>query len=196
MGSGNRFIWLCVRRPKIEPFPTPMPEDKVNELATRLAAVIRQAHELKRELVLSNSAMDHWGQVYPELTQERPGIFGAVTARAEAHVRRLAMTYAQLDGAERIEIAHMEAALAVWRYADDSAAYLFGAAKIDPVPLKILEAVRKGPKTQTEISNLFARHLNKEQLAAALGDLQERGLISLAVEETLGAPRKVWSAAK
>jgi hypothetical protein len=199
-GFGNRILWLCARRPKTVAFPTPMPNDEVTEIATELARVITLAHSHGskggRELVMSNSAQDHWVNVYPELTQDHPGVLGAVTSRAEAHARRLALTYAQLDGADRIEIDHLEAALAFVRFAGDCAAYLFGGVELDPVAQRILEALSKGDKTQTEISGLFDRHLPKDQLASVLTDLQERGRITLRIEKTDGAPRKIWSLAR
>jgi len=126
--------------------------------------------------------------VYAELTQDHPGVLGAVTSRAEAHARRLALTYAQLDGADRIEIVHLEAALAFVRFAGDCAAYLFGGVELDPISQKILEALATGPKTQTEISGLFGRHLPKDQLNGVLSDLQERGRITLTLKKTSGAP--------
>jgi hypothetical protein len=107
----------------------------------------------------------------------------------------LALTYTQLDGADRIEIAHLEAALGFRRYSFDSAVYLFGGAKLDPVAQKILVALGSGPMTQTQISNLLGRHLSKEQLGSVLTDLQERGRITLITEKTSGAPRRIWSLA-
>jgi len=53
-----------------------------------------------------------------------------VTSRQEAHARRPALTYAQLDGTDRIEIEHLEAALAFCGL--DSAKYIFGEAELDP----------------------------------------------------------------
>jgi hypothetical protein len=196
-GLGNRFQWLVARRPKIVAFPEPMPDEKVRETAEELARVIALAHARDggggHELVMSNSAQDHWVTVYPELTQDYPGILGAVTSRQEAHARRLALTYAQLDGAERIEIAHLEAALSFCRYAFDSAAYLFGGAELDPVAQTILKALSSGPKSQTEVRDLFKRHQPAEKLTQVLTDLQERGRITLSEEPTKGRPRKVWS---
>jgi hypothetical protein len=196
-GFGNRILWLCARRPKTVAFPTPMPDDEVTEIATELARVIALAHRHGptggRELVMSNAAQDHWVNVYAELTQDHPGVLGAVTSRAEAHARRLALTYAQLDGADRIEIDHLEAALAFVRFAGDCAAYLFGGVELNPIAQKILEALAIGPKTQTEISGSFGRHLRKDQLNDVLSDLQERGRITLTVQKTDGAPVKIWS---
>jgi hypothetical protein len=201
-GLGNRFQWLMARRPKLVPFPKPMPEKDVEEIATELAHVITLAHQRgtydksgSHELVLSNSAQEHWANVYPELTRDHPGILGAVTSRQEAHARRLALTYAQLDGAERIEIIHLEAALAFCRYAFDSAVYLFGDTELDPIAQKIMEALAAGSKTQTELMGLFGRNMKAADLTAVLRHLQERGRITLAVDKTggPGRPAQVWS---
>jgi hypothetical protein len=195
-GLGNRFQWLMARRPKTVPFPKPMPNEVVEEIAQHLARVIKLAHEnAGRELVLSNSAQVHWATVYPELTQDHPGILGAVTSRQEAHARRLALTYAQLDGAERIEIDHLEAALAFCRYAFDSAVYLFGQIELDPIAQKIMEALAKGSMSQTDISGLFQRNMKASDLTAVLRDLQERGRITLSTPRTRdrGRPAQMWS---
>jgi Protein of unknown function (DUF3987) len=195
-GFAHRFLWNVVRRRAEVPFPQPMPDDEVAHLGLKLAEVVEYAHSKRNssaaEMRMSNSAADHWANVYSELTQDYPGILGAVTARAEAQTLRLALTYALLDGADRIDLEHLESALAIWRYAADSAAYLFGEAELDPIARSILEALDAGPKTQTEIRDLFARHIPAPRLAQVLTDLQERGRITLQEEKTGGRPRKVW----
>ena len=197
-GFANRFLWLVVRRRAEVPFPKPMADADVGRIGKELAKVIGYAHSCagdKRELVLSNSAANHWGVVYSELTQEHSGILGAVTSRAEAQTLRLAMTYALFDGADRIDLEHLEAALAFWRYCFDSAGYLFGGAELDPTAQTILTALAAGSKTQTEIRDLFGRHLPADRLNGVLTDLQERGRITLTEEPTGGRPRKTWSLA-
>ena len=195
-GIGNRFWWLCARRPKLVAFPKPMDNDKVRAIAAKLARVITLAHSRAgRELVMSNAAADHWANVYPEWTQDHPGILGAVTSRLEVHTRRLALTYAQLDGAERIEIEHLEAALAFCRYAFDSARYIFTGEEMDPIAQAILKALAEGPKTQTEIRDLFGRHRSAQQLNQVLTDLQDRGRITLSEVPTKGRPRRIWKLA-
>ena len=197
-GFANRFLWTVVRRRAEVPFPKAMADDDVQYIAKEFARVIGYAHSREgaaRELVLSNSAASHWAEVYSELTQEHTGILGAVTSRAEAQTLRLAMTYALFAGADRIELQHLEAALAFWRYCFDSAAYLFGGAELDPVAQTILQALATGPKTQTEVRDLFGRHLPADRLAGVLTDLQERGKITLTEEQTGGRPRRIWSLA-
>jgi hypothetical protein len=159
-GFANRFLWTVVRRRAEVPFPKAMTDADVQHIGKELARVIGYAHSREganRELVMSNSAAAHWAAVYSELTQEHTGILGAVTSRAEAQTLRLAMTYAMFAGADRIEIDHLEAALAFWRYSFDNAGYLFGGAELDPVAQTILQALATGRKTQTEIRDLFGR---------------------------------------
>jgi hypothetical protein len=194
-GFANRFLWCGVRRCKIVPFPTPMADGDVARIGHELARVIDFAHSQTgsdARLVMSNAAQDHWANCYGELTQEHGGLLGAVTSRAEAQALRLAITFALFDGADRIELAHIEAALAFWRYAFDSAAFIFGDAEIDPVAQRILEALRTGPQTQAAIVDLLGRNQPKSRIGGVLADMQERGRITLAVEKTAGRPRSVW----
>lgn len=193
-GLSNRFLWICARRPRLVAFPKAMRDGTVRDIAKAIADAIKHA---KRQndgcIVMDDDAHDLWAHVYPELTQDHPGILGAVTSRQESHVYRVALTFAQLDGADTINAEHLEAALSFVRYGFDSAAYLFGGAELDPVAQTILDTLKTGPKTQNEIRNAFARHVKADRLNGVLMDLQERGRINLQEEKTGGRPRRVWS---
>jgi hypothetical protein len=137
-----------------------------------------------------------WEAVYPALTEERPGLFGAITARAEAHALRLSMLYALLDSADMIRVPHLEAALAVWQYAEDSAKVIFGDATGDPVADQILTALRRnGRMTQTQISDLFARNQKAGRLERALAALLTARLVRTWQEAAdRGRPTTYWEA--
>ena len=195
-GLANRHLWLAVRRRAVVPFPKPIPEQNVAELAGKLAGATKHAHGRNgadAELTMSKEARDLWGDGYRALTQDRPGTLGAVTSRIEAQVLRLAMVYAMLDRKDCIERPHLQAALALARYSIDSARHIFGDAEPDPIAQKIIEALSTGPKTQTQLVNVFERNLPRARLAAALGDLQERGRITCTKEPTGGRPSHVWA---
>lgn len=197
-GFANRFLWLAVRRQRVVPLPEAIPDSTVSAIARELAKVIQHAHSAAgptADLVMSNSAREHWIHVYPELTFDHPGLLGAVTSRAEAQALRLAMTYALFDCAARIELHHVEAALAFWRYAFDSARQIFGSAETDPIAQRIIAALTTGPKSQTDIVNLFGRNVAKPRIDSVLKDLQERGRVTLTVVGTGGRPRMVWELA-
>jgi Primase C terminal 2 (PriCT-2) len=197
-GFANRFLWLAVRRAKAVPLPQPMPDTDVERLGSELARVIGLAHSRTggdAQLTMSNSAQSYWCDIYGELTQEHGGILGAVTSRGEAQALRLAMTFALFDGAVRVEQKHVEAGLAFWRYAFDSANFIFSGAELDPMAQKIVEALSAGPKSQTDIVNLFGRHESKARIHDVLATLQERGRVTMTKHGTSGRPRSVWSIA-
>jgi hypothetical protein len=131
-----------------------------------------------------------WASVYPELSEGKPGMVGALTSRAEAQVLRLSMIYALLDGEKLIRVPHLLAALAVWDYCEASVQYIFGLSLGDPTADAILEALKAAPVglTRTEINNLFGRNLSADRLQAAIGELLRLGFIGIAKSETGGRP--------
>ena len=64
-----------------------------------------------------------WHDAYARLAEPTDGLVGALLARAEAHVLRLAMLYALVDGDSTIGPAHLHAGLALWDYAARSVAW-------------------------------------------------------------------------
>ncbi len=107
----------------------------------------------------------------------QPGLAGAATARAEAHVVRLALTYALLDCSEHIDLTHLEAGLAVWRYSADSAAWIFGDSLGDRTADEIWAAAKDRPAgvTRTEVSDLFGRSKKRLELERARGVFEDAG---------------------
>jgi hypothetical protein len=110
-----------------------------------------------------------WAEVYEELSEGKGGLFGAVTARSEAQVLRLSVLYAALDGDDAIRISHLRAALAVWNYAEATAAFIFGDATGDPLADRILESLRAtGEFSRTQISTLLGRNVKADRISQAL----------------------------
>jgi hypothetical protein len=131
-----------------------------------------------------------WASVYHDLSEGKPGLCGLITGRAEAQVIRLSLIYALLDCSPQIRAEHLRAALAVWRYCDDSAAYIWGDALGDPTADEIRRAVCAGVDglTRGDLHNHFGRHKSAAELDRALSVLIERGLIRARKEETNGRP--------
>ena len=113
----------------------------------------------------------------PELSAERPGMHGAATARAEAHTARLALIYALLDARDHIHLEHLEAALAVWTYAHDSSAWIFGDSLGDPTADDIWTLAKTRPDgiSRTEVRDLFSRNKKAREIDRALGALEDAG---------------------
>ena len=91
---------------------------------------------------------------------------------------------------------HLEAALAVWRYCEDSCRYIFGDAMGDPAADSLLKALRNAPDgmTRTDISNLFKRHKSAAQIDRMLTSLEKQGLIERREQNTAGRTAEVWFA--
>jgi DNA replicative helicase MCM subunit Mcm2 (Cdc46/Mcm family) len=94
--------------------------------------------ELKRD----DAARELWTQVYPALSEGKPGLLGAITARAEAQVLRFSGLYALLDCSDVVRVEHLKAALALWDYSERSAAWVFETGTGNKSADKILSALR------------------------------------------------------
>ncbi len=193
-GFANRFLWLIVRRSKELPFGGKW--ETPSDLARRLEDAVVFAR-VPRVIAWGASAKGQWEHVYGPLSEGKPGLFGAVTGRAEAQTLRLAALYAAMDQSAVIEREHLEAALALWDYAEESARYIFGDATGDPVADAILEALRNagaGGLTRTEIRDLFKRHQSADRIDGALGELLGLGRVRHEREQTGGRPTERWIA--
>jgi hypothetical protein len=175
-GFLNRFMLLAVRRAKLLPEGGDLQSVDWAPLKARLQAAMARARE-SAELVLTQAARQHWIEVYPQLSAEASGLYGAVTARAEAHVLRYSLLYALLDGAPAVDLPHLEAALSLWAYADRSARWVFGDTLGDPVADDIWQAMqsRREGLTRQAVSDLFSRNKSAKTIAAALSTLERAG---------------------
>lgn len=194
-GFANRFLWLLVGRSKSLPEPEPVPDAQLAPLVEGLRAAVAHARALG-ELHRDAEAKAMWAEVYPKLSEGEPGLVGAVLSRAEAQVLRLSAVYSALDGSALVRPPHLQAALAVWDYAEASARRIFGSQLGDPVADVILEALTtRGPMTRTAIHGLFGRHKDANQIDGALAQLEARGRVRRGIRETAGRSAEVWEVA-
>jgi hypothetical protein len=195
-GFANRFLFVASKRSKSLPDGGSLPEAEIARLGDRVRAALTFARSTDGPLARNASARDLWHDVYDDLSEGRPGLLGSVTGRAEAQVMRLAVIYALLDQCTTVGVPHLSAALALWRYCEASAAWIFGDALGDPVADELLAALRERPDgmARAEISNHFSRHKSSERITVALDTLRDYGLASHERQRTGGAPREVWFA--
>ena len=148
---------------------------------------------------MTQPAKAEWARVYSALSADQPGLLGAITARAEAQVIRLAMIYAVLDNSTCLDLVHLRAALAVWEYCEASAAHIFGGALGDHVADEIWRALQQAGRdgmTRTAIRDLFGRHRSGDRIGAALALLMNKRRARAEVKDTGGRPTEVWFASK
>lgn len=187
-GFGNRILWACAKRSKVLPEGGNLTDQDLAPLIDKIRIAVEFAQgvgEMRRD----EEAKKLWHEVYHKLSEGKPGLLGAMTARAEAQVMRIAMLYALLDCSPVIRRVHLEAALALWQYAEESAKFIFGDSLGDPVADEILGALREAPDglTRTDISTLFGRNKKATDIGRALSSLQERGLIRSGKIKSAGA---------
>ena len=144
------------------------------------------------EIGMTESAKDWWRKGYVELSQGIPGLAGSLLDRGEAQVRRIAALFALLDCKSDVEPEHLCAALALWDYSVASVRHIFGEKIGDCLGDTILEALRVGPHTDSEISALFSGNVSSERLAYAKEALKVQGKIICHSEPTGRRPKKIW----
>lgn len=192
-GFANRFLFGCVQRSKRLPSGGNLDEATIANLGQQLRDAVASARKVT-SMSRSAAAERRWAEIYNAIDDEADGLFGAITARAEAQMLRLSVVYALLDGSATIDVAHLEAAHAVWRYCEDSAAFIFGNAVGEQVADRLLRAVQAAGAdgyTRTQAVNLFSGHIPKACLDRAIELLIERGRIVTEERETGGKPATV-----
>jgi hypothetical protein len=191
-GFGNRFVWLAVRRSKELPFSSAPDLSDQERLARELGCVLQKGRTV-RTIGLTDEAREDWAAIYHDLSADRLGLAGALLARGEAQVMRLAALYALLDGQAEIDRVHLTSALALWEFAEASTRLIFGDATGDPIADTILRAVQaSGELSDSQISNLFGRHVSAGRLDRAKTTLVTAGMIHYETIETGGRPCVTW----
>ena len=206
-GTMNRSLIGCARRSKEVPRPLPLDtkwlEDYVGRLSTRLI----RAQNLGA-VEFSSETASMWDIIYSTLTRDEPGLIGALICRNEALTLRLGLLYAVLGEWEDrplIQPKHLQCALAVIAYSNDSVRYLYGSPQMDnrkeKLCQRILTAVCKSPEnklTQTELHEALGKKISGNDLRNALMQLQSAGKLTQA--KRIGGPSKgatatTWSIA-
>lgn len=196
-GFANRFLFACVRRSRPLPNPPIVDPLDIDAIANEVADGIRLAQTDANLLIFNSEAQELWNRVYVgELSVDRLGIVGAITARAEPYVARLAMIYALLDNTNLIRPEHLRAALAVWRYCDASVRFLFAdAGSGDPDAERLRSIMSDYPQgmTRTEIREALKRNWSSKRTEDALAVLKAAGLAVVEVEPSSGVrPIERW----
>ena len=194
-GFANRFLWVCAARSKCLPFGGVVDENALAKLAGRARQAIEFARNVGR-VEFAHQARAEWALIYPALSEGRPGLLGAITARSEAQTVRLAMLYALIDQSVDIKPPHLRAALAAWRYCQDSAQFIFGKSLGDPTADEILNLLRGSGEgvTRNEITDHFKRNKSSAEIGRALAVLQSHGMTRVERRETGGRSAEVWKA--
>jgi hypothetical protein len=192
-GFANRFLFACVKRSNLLPHGGNLTDDMVERLGLKLRDRLRAAHAIRR-MTWSDAARRRWEQLYRRMADDTPtGLLGAVTARAEPQVLRLAVTYAALDGSHEVDLEHVEAAWAVWQYCRASAEYIFRDGNEQAIERKLrtaLESAGEEGLSMEEQHRALGNNISAPELEAARRRLESRGVIETRKEDKTGPGRK------
>jgi hypothetical protein len=192
-GLANRFLILEVHRSKELPIPGRAPDRDVRSLVGRVQDALFSARRVG-EVSFADEAAEWWeGDLYRELTRDVPGLFGALTARGEAHVLRLASLYSLLSRSHKLEIPHLEAAKALWDHCAESIRSIFQGRTGNDDADRIIDGTNPGQKvTLTEIQrDIFRGHLPIGRLRRAVDFLVGQDVLLREEEPTRGRPRTI-----
>jgi hypothetical protein len=195
-GYINRVLLIACRRQRLLPDggdPDPLAGTGLDRL---LAAALRQARTAG-QVRLDPDARELWHHAYHKLaTEPHDGIVAQITARAEAHVIRLALIYTLIDGQQQIGTTHLTAALALQDYAARSAAWALTGATGEPLAEQIHAALRHHPGglTRSQISQTLTHNQPAGQIDHALHALHATGRATHAQIPTGGRPAQLWTA--
>jgi hypothetical protein len=201
-GFANRFLFFLVRRSKELPMGGNLDDKVIEGLGGRIGEAINHlmVGEEGLRIKFSPEGEARWREVYGRLTKGHPGLFGAITARGEAQVIRIALVYAIVDKSQVIDLPHIEAGLAVWDYCERSAKRIFGEMLGDNTADTILGGLKRvfpAGMSRSEIyRDLFGGNARASAIAAALVRLKDLGLAKVDVIKAAGVfgkPTEVWT---
>ena len=192
-GLANRFLFVLARRGPHLPDGAGVDPTEEALIVRRVLSAYEWARSAKVPTVVNrdSAARERWHEVYAELGDVDDDLAGAITSRAEAQVLRLSLIYALLDKSRVVRLEHLEAALEVWRYSEQSAYLLFDGRSGSTMKDRIFEAIRNAGDagiSRTGLQDALSRHAKKAELDDLLGDLEAQGLVVVVTEPTRGHP--------
>jgi hypothetical protein len=197
-GFANRCLWAIAQRVQCLPDGGNLGAEDLSALAGGLRRAVDWAKGQPEILFRRDQAASElWNDHYATLSQNRPGLHGTATGRAEAQVLRLSAIYAALDCSSIIRLPYLQAALTLWDYCSYSATTLFGNCVGDSIADRILEALRSADSglTRKQIWDLFHGNVSSSSIDQALEKLSSLGAATCRFTGAgRGRPATLWSA--
>jgi len=192
-GDGNRFIWNYMKRTQLAPHGGPTIDwaaqtyqfrgQELNLIDHLLSAI--GGGKMGKLIPIAKHARKTWDCLYERLEADasQTGYVAGMTARAAAHIRRLAMILCLMDRLDEIDKKHLAAAEAIWDYSQDSVRYIFTGYDLDQ--MKIIRAAENAGVngiTATDIHKLFSRKKTGEWVMIQLAELTSKGFLTKTAE--------------
>jgi Protein of unknown function (DUF3987) len=176
-GFGNRFIYVYVYR--VKDCPLGGPQLDWSKEIEQLCLTLQWAKKVKH-ISMTGAARQWWVDKYHSLEHDGPdGLAGKMTARAPAHVRRLAMLYALLDHSDQIDTKHFQAAMKLWNYCSESAVFIFGGATSEQLRIQNWIGLRQTATYKQVRDELYQRNKPVGEIKADLAALVAKKMLHL-----------------
>lgn len=193
-GFANRFLFAWSERSRLLPFGSEPNEADSARIVATISRAVTNARAISK-VGLSTAGRDWYADRYEDLTTGKPGRMGAATQRAAAQVRRLGTLFAVLDRSHAVDATHLDAALAVWNYAAESAAWVLGGLSLSPKAEKLvsllLDAGSEGMSRSAIRRDVFgSNNIKSEAITVVLQEVRDAG-IARASSDTSGEGRPV-----
>jgi 5S rRNA maturation endonuclease (ribonuclease M5) len=194
-GTVNRMLICLSRRSRLHSRLGNLPVNVLVDAAGLFEDAYKAAAP-RCEMKFTDQFWGLWDTAYRELNRDRPDSRATeATARAVTMVLRLSMLYALLDSKDAIGVEHLDAALALWSYAEHSARWLFSSHELEAeresaggLANFILEGGEAG-RTRTEISRgYFKGNKPAAEINVELAPLVHDGVLIEIKEETGARP--------
>jgi hypothetical protein len=194
-GFANRFLWAFVDRSKALPDGGNLPDSELESMSNALRVIVSRARVVGR-MEREGAAAELWREVYPELSEGKAGIVGAVTSRAEAQVMRVACIYALLDESPLVQLCHLQAALALWDRFEKSCRFIWGDGPANRAAARILDRLDMAPQgvLRSDLYALFSRHVGAREVEVALNEIETSGQAVRLNLPSRGRPGERWFA--
>ncbi len=170
------------------------------ELVEKFGSILRNNLTQARSFTVMErtaEAEERWHEYYRELASYDPGgLIGILLARSTRQVLRMSLIYACAEASERIELRHIEAAVALWEYCRWSAEILASGTPsvVGDLEEDLYEAIAaSGVRglTLSEQHDYFGRNVSAARLRSARHELEMAGKITSTLERRSDAGRKV-----
>ena len=199
-GFLNRFLFVSSRRSKALSRPEPLDDNALYDMSLRVRRMLDKARRIGR-ITWHPETIELWDGIYGDLSghdadedgADDGGMAGLLLNRREAHVLRLSMLYALMDGSDQIRLIHLEAAAELWWYCEQSIRTVFGDTSSDTIEHKLWTHLRQsGRQNRTDISHLLGRPVPSARIDVALQAMVTKKQVVTEKVETGGRPMEMW----
>ena len=201
-GLANRFLPIFTARARLLPLNPDVPKRELEVIFAKLRTAVDAARRIQF-VRWSPTAQDRWVELYPSLAvpANATSVVRALVERGAPYVHRLAMLYGVLDGTGEVQLSHLDAAKALWRFAEGTWRLVYSdSTPLTPLAARLLRAIEEAADKGCSRTRLRKAAGSNDILAGAitseLNALAAEGLVHREQVRTDGRTKEVWRHAR